>query len=219
MRGSHADGDFEVRARAVVVAAASGAAAALLGGTAPADRVLTTVWHLSDAPLGLGRRARYLHVSGDGSHRRPHGLVNTVVVSRSAPGYLPPALAGRADLVATTVLGTLDDEPGTRPSEVLARVRAEAGHVLGVAPARLGRELAVHEVRDALPRRPLPLQVRRPVDLGEGRVVVGDSRDTPSIQGALVSGRRGARAVLDHLGLRPAGAASSPVVQEDARAR
>ena len=39
--------------------------------------------------------------------------------------------------------------------------------MLGVAPARLGAEIAVHEVRDALPRRPLPLDVRRPVDLAE----------------------------------------------------
>lgn len=217
---------FQVTARTVVLAGAAGATASLLGRTALPDRVLTTVWHLSDGPLGLGRRSRYLHVSGDGSHRRPHGLVNTVVLSRSAPSYLPSALSGRAELVGTTVLGTLDDEPGASPAEVLARVRAEAAHVLGVGPSVLGAEIAVHEVRDALPRRALPLQTRRPVDLGGGRFVVGDSRDTPSIQGALVSGRRGAEAVLDHLGLRPPAATapspappSAPAVPEDARAR
>ena len=63
---------------------------------------------------------------------------------------------------------------------------------------------------DALPRRSLPLRTRRPVDLGDGRFVVGDHRDTPSIQGALVSGRRGATAVLAHLGLGPAAPSGGP---------
>jgi tRNA pseudouridine-54 N-methylase len=38
------------------------------------------------------------------------------------------------------------------------------------------------------------------VDLGNGLFVAGDHRDTPSQQGALVSGRRAAEAVLRHLG-------------------
>lgn len=207
--GSHADGPFQVRARTLVLAGAAPATGELLGRPTPPDRVLTTVWHVSEEPLGTGRRGRYLHVSGDGSHRRRHGLVNTVVVSRSAPGYLPPRLGGRADLVATTVLGTLGERAGERPVEVLASVRDQAARVLGTSPRLLGHEVAVHEVVDALPRRDLPLRTRRPVDLGDGLVVVGDHRDTPSIQGALVSGRRGAGAVLAHLGLRPAGSAGT----------
>lgn len=47
-----------------------------------------------------------------------------------------------------------------------------------------------------------PLQLRRPVDLGDGLFVCGDHRDTPSIQGAMASGARAARAVLRRL--RPA---------------
>ncbi len=221
VHGRHPDGGFQVLAGTVVMAGAAGATAALLERPVAPDRVLSTVWHLSEEPLGLGGRARYLHVSGDGSHRRRHGLVNTVVVSRSAPGYLPPELSGRADLVATTVLGCLGDEPGATPADVLARLRVAAGHVLGVAPGLLGREIAVHQVRDALPRRSLPLQTRRPVDLADGRFVVGDHRDTPSIQGALVSGRRGAHAVLAHLGLGPphARSAAPATPSEDARAR
>jgi predicted NAD/FAD-dependent oxidoreductase len=38
------------------------------------------------------------------------------------------------------------------------------------------------------------------VALGEGLFVCGDHRDTASIQGAMFSGERTARAVLDHLG-------------------
>jgi hypothetical protein len=52
-------------------------------------------------------------------------------------------------------------------------------------------------VPGALPAAPPPLgDLRRPVELGDGLFVAGDSRDTPSIQGAMVSGRRAAAAVL-----------------------
>jgi hypothetical protein len=48
---------------------------------------------------------------------------------------------------------------------------------------------------------PVPLDMQRPVRLGTGTYVAGDHRDTSSIQGALVSGRRAADAVLEDLGL------------------
>jgi predicted NAD/FAD-dependent oxidoreductase len=47
----------------------------------------------------------------------------------------------------------------------------------------------------------VPLEIRRPVDLGGGLFVAGDHRDTASIQGAMVSGRRTAQAVLNRLGV------------------
>jgi len=203
VHGTHPDGDFQVVARTVVLAGEARAAAALLDRPATSDRALTTVWHLSTEPLGVAHRGHYLHVDGDRSHLRPHGLVNTVVVNRSAPDYLPASMHGSRDLVATTVLGTLGQE---RP-EALASIRTQAARVLGVPAGQLGDEVAVHEIPRALPRTTPPLDVRRSVDLTDGRFVVGDHRDTPSIQGALVSGRRGARAVLEHLGLKPWSAA------------
>ena len=57
--------------------------------------------------------------------------------------------------------------------------------------------LRVDEVRGALPAFPAGRPLRSPVALGEGLFVAGDHRDTPSQQGALVSGRRAAQAVLD----------------------
>ena len=48
---------------------------------------------------------------------------------------------------------------------------------------------------------PTPDRLRRDTALGDGLFVTGDHRDTPSIQGALVSGRRAARAVLTELGV------------------
>jgi predicted NAD/FAD-dependent oxidoreductase len=41
--------------------------------------------------------------------------------------------------------------------------------------------------------------LRRPVRVAPGRYVCGDHRDTPSVQGALVSGQRAAAAVLADL--------------------
>ncbi len=60
-----------------------------------------------------------------------------------------------------------------------------------------------HAIAAALPAQPPPLVVRRPVALANGLFVAGDHRDTASIQGALVSGRRAATAVLAELGVRP----------------
>jgi hypothetical protein len=191
--------EHQVRAGCVVLAAEAAGTAALLQRPTPPERALTTVWHLTPEPLDVGRRGPYLHVDGGGAHRRPLGLVNTVLLSRSAPTYLPEHLRGRSDLVGTTVLGVLGEDRAA----ALSHVRSEAARVLGVPGAALGDVLAVHEIPHALPRADPPLPVRRPVDLLDGRFVVGDSRDTPSIQGALVSGRRGAAAVLQHVGLTP----------------
>jgi predicted NAD/FAD-dependent oxidoreductase len=54
-------------------------------------------------------------------------------------------------------------------------------------------------VPEALPDHPGGSPLRRPVRLAPGLLVAGDWRDTPSSQGALLSGRRAADAIL----LRP----------------
>ena len=56
------------------------------------------------------------------------------------------------------------------------------------------------DIPDALPSQPPPLRVTSPARCGDGLYVAGDHRDTASIQGALVSGERAARAVLADLG-------------------
>ena len=50
---------------------------------------------------------------------------------------------------------------------------------------------------------PPPHDVRRPVRLLSGLYVCGDHRDTSTVQGALFSGRRAARAVLQDFGATP----------------
>ncbi|RBY79460.1 amine oxidase [Blastococcus sp. TF02-09] len=177
--------DGSIAADAVVVATDPDTAAGLLPSvTASAPRQVTTHLHVlpaspwDDALLVLGR---------------PGGqLVNSVVLTDAQPRYSPD---GRA-LVASSTLA---------PSRE-ADVREEVARAHGVATGDLAHLTSV-TVPAAQPAALPPLELRRPVDLGDGVFVCGDHRDTPSIQGALASGARTARAVLRHL--RPGSAASA----------
>nr|BFE81735.1 hypothetical protein GCM10020093_043360 [Planobispora longispora] len=113
-------------------------------------------------------------------------ITDTLVLTDAAPGYSPD---GRA-LIATSVLGVASDtdEP---------RVRARLEEIYGTTAS--WEHIATYPIESALPAMPPPMPLRRPVRLAPGRYVCGDHRDTGSIQGALVSGRRAARAVLKEL--------------------
>lgn len=175
----------QLRARAVVVAADPVTGAALTGLAPPPMRGLVTTWWAAE---GLPRQTA---VVVDGRRRGP--LVNAAVVSAAAPSYAP---AGAQLVQATYVLAPGPRDPAAVPDALV--VRRQAGEMLGADP-RGWRELARHEIGGALPAAPPPLAVRQPVDLGDGRYVCGDHRDTPSLQGAVVSGRRTARAVARRL--------------------
>ena len=170
--------DGELAASAVVVATDPGAAGTLTGLDVPRMKALTTFWYAAAEPPST---RPLLHLDAD--HRGP--LVNTAVMTNAAPTYAP---AGRA-LVQVTVLGA----DGSLATERAART--QAGLVYGADTS--GWELVTtHVVAAALPAQPPPLDVRADVALGDGLFVAGDHRDTASIQGALVSGRRAADAVL-----------------------
>jgi phytoene dehydrogenase-like protein len=165
---------------AVIVATEAPAAARLLHREFSAMRALTTFYHVAgespaDRPL--------LHL--DAERRGP--VLNTAVLTDVAPDYAP----GRV-LIASTVLGA-DDSAATE-----REVRRHAGLIYG-RDSSGWQHLASYPIRDALPDTPGGSPLRRPVRLGDRRYVAGDHRDTPSIQGALVSGHRAAAAVLDDL--------------------
>ncbi len=167
-----------VRAAAVVVATDPSTAERLTDVASPPLRGLTTFYHRAAEPPSS--RA-LLHVDAD--RRGP--VVNTAVVSNAAPSY-----ARDGALVATTVLGARPDlEPAAR---------AHAALIYGV-DASGWDHLVTYAITAALPALLPATPLRRPVDLGDGRFVAGDHRDTSSLQGALVSGRRAADAVLARL--------------------
>ncbi len=173
-----------ISARAVVVATDVADAAAL--GTVPEAAPmggLSTWWFSTPTPMP---QDRLLVVDGD---RGP--VVNTAVVSAAAPSYAP---AGRHLVQLTTLTGAgLSD----------AAARAEAAR-LWRTDAGEWDPLVRHDVTRALPKAAPPLDLDRSADLGDGVFVCGDHRDTPSIQGALASGQRAARAVTRALGARSA---------------
>ncbi len=170
-----------LRARAVVVASDPTTAARLTGTEPPLMRGLTTLYHRADtSPSTLAM----LHLDGD--RRGP--IVNTAVVSDVAPTY-----AASGALIASTVLGARDDR------ETRKIVEHQLTQIYGV-DASTWELVSTAVIPEALPAMLPPLSLRRPVDLGDGVFVCGDHRDTASIQGALVSGRRAAKAVLTHVG-------------------
>ncbi|MCL3860331.1 NAD(P)/FAD-dependent oxidoreductase [Actinotalea sp. K2] len=168
-------------AAAVVVATDPVTAAALTSLPAPVMRGLTTYWHASTEPPS---RRRLIHLDGDAAGP----AVNTAVMTAVAPTYAP---AGR-HLVASTVLGAGHG----RDTEVDLRRQLARVYGVGTDEWELVR---AHHLPQALPAQPAPLVRRRPVVLDDGLLVAGDHRDTASIQGALVSGRRAADAVLTRL--------------------
>lgn len=183
-----------ITARAAVVATDPRSAERLAGVTAPPMNGVVTDWFATDEPpspdplLVLDARGRR------GGHRAGP-VLNTAVVSNAAPSYAPP---GRHLVQASCLL----DTDGAPPA--LAIVRRQLAEVYEHSTS--GWEpLARHVIPEALPAQPPPLQVRSPVVTGPGVFVCGDHRDTASLQGALVSGRRAARRVCESLGVAPPG--------------
>ncbi len=176
------DGE-QIQARVVIIATDGSTAATLAHGApdvpAPGWHPVTTFYYrLPASPLG----APVLVIDGDGEL-----LLNATVLSDVAAGYAPPGTS----LVAASVPGRAD--PALEPE-----VRARLARMYDTATADW-ELLETYAIPRALPVLPAGQPLARPVRLGPGRYVCGDHRDTPSIQGALVSGRRAARAVLADL--------------------
>jgi len=163
----------------VVLAADPVTAAGLLDTPPPAMHGVVTHYHLADEPPVTDAA-----IVLDGEHSGP--VVNTVVLTNAAPSYAP----GRV-LVSSSVVSGEASEPA---------VRAHLARLYGVDTARWDH-VARYDVPAALPSMDPPMgRFRAPVRLSERLFLAGDWRDSASLQGALVSGRRAADAVLKELG-------------------
>lgn len=190
-----------VRGARVVVATEGPVAARLLGDRGvvdPGSRSVSCLWF--DAPASpVAARHRRLIVL-DGARSGP--ALNVAVMSDVAPGYADGA-PGRSLIAAACPAGTgavaglehdqLDD------ASLESRVRTQLRLWWGpqVDEWRLLRR---HHVVHGQPDHQPPFSPRRRQALGDGLFVCGDHRDTPSIQGALFSGRRCGLSVLADLG-------------------
>ncbi len=176
----HAEG-VRVRARHVVVATEAVAAAWLTTETAPQTQGVVTDWWATDQPVPGPPMLRV-----DARRHPPGPVLNAAVVSAAAPTYAPP---GQHLIAASAVV----DRDSTVPPE--NAMRQHAADLLQ-SDHRRWTPLIRHVIPNALPAQHAPLAVRRRIRTAAGIWLCGDHRDTASIQGALVSGRRTAEAIL-----------------------
>ena len=156
---------------------------------APRPRGVTTVYHVAEPFASASGR---LLLAGDGGP-----VANSIAISEAAPEYAP---RGRVLVSSSLVHG-----PDGHADPDGVDVRRLLGRLHGTDASRW-EHLATYDLPQALPAMLPPHPMRRPVRASrpmgaDGTVyVAGDHRDTSSIQGALVSGHRVARAVLADLG-------------------
>ncbi|MGH3935319.1 MAG: NAD(P)/FAD-dependent oxidoreductase, partial [Pseudonocardiaceae bacterium] len=175
-----------LRSRATVVATDPQTAARLLPGLVTRRmQAVTCVYHVAPEPLST-EPALILSAADSGP------AVASVVVSQAAPSYSPD----RRALVCTTVVGQPPGDPDTLEKEIRWQLRT-----LYDTDAGDWDHLSTYRIPSALPAMTPPHHIRRPVRIAHGLYVCGDHRATSSLQGAMVSGRRAARAVIEDIGM------------------
>ena len=158
--------------RELVLAADASTTARLLGtGGGPAWLGTTTLYYRADrSPVG----EPILVLNGEGHEDGP--VNHLAVLSDAQPTYAPEGSA----LISVSVLGV----PPVGDEELDEAVRAQLarwyGDVVGT-----WRRLRVDRIERALPRASRPVEPRD----SKGALVCGDHVASPSIQGALESGR------------------------------
>ena len=179
-----------LRAGAVVVATDGRQASRLLTGriSEPGSNAVACLYFACDqSPIDEA----VLVLNGDGASAGP--VNNLCVPSLLSAAYAPP---GR-HLVSASVIAA-------RPTGVERATWARELDVAGRAQLRgwFGSQvdawttLPMSEIAHAQPAQRSIEPAERPVDLGDGLFVCGDHRDQASINGALVSGRRAAAALV-----------------------
>ncbi|MFI9049640.1 FAD-dependent oxidoreductase [Streptomyces sp. NPDC053427] len=179
--------------RAVLVATGAHDAAELLPGLrVPAFHPVTVLHHTTGTAPGPRNgmapsrdTALILPTDGPVAHTYAAGAIDP---SRTPPGH---------SLITTTVLGAA----ASLPLSVLDKtVRPQLEKLYGAATDDW-QLLTGHHDPYAVPAMPAPYDPQRPVRVLSGLYVCGDHRDTGTLQGALHSGRRAARALLRDFGL------------------
>jgi phytoene dehydrogenase-like protein len=180
-------GGDEIEAAAVVLATDAPVLARLVGDPPPPPaRGVTCLYFAAPEPPW---EDPILMLNGEA--RGP--VNNLAVLSQAAPRYAP---SGQS-LISATVLGI----PRAADASLEAEVRDQLRDWFGTQVDRW-RWLRTYRIAYALPdqRPPALSPVRKPARRDDGLFVCGDHRNTASLQGAMVSGRRAAQAVIEQLG-------------------
>lgn len=181
-----------IQARSVIVATNSRHAQTLIPTLeVPKTNSVTTFYHLADCePHELTQGRSTLVVDGlrfeshTANPARP--LVNTVVLTHAAPSY---ATGGRV-LVSSSMLGMHDNSTSE------SSVRRHLESLYGV-PTIGWTHVATYAIPDALPQMSAPHELAKSSRFGSGLYLAGDYRNVSSINGALMSGRAAAVALLE----------------------
>ena len=149
-----------------------------------------------------GRSATCLYFAADKSpvsepvlilNGENQGVINNLCV----PSVVSPTYsAGNSALISVTVLGNPDQD-----DKVLEEsVREHLSEWFGL-DVRYWQHLRTYRIQHALPQvhPPALTPPQRPIKLETGLYVCGDHRDTPSVHGAMVSGRRTAEVIVKDL--------------------
>ncbi len=183
-----------VGGRAIVVATDAPAAVAILGERAPTEtrdlcaRESITLYF---AALARPTDRNLILLSGQ-QFAETNGVNSVAVLTNVAPSY---SLDGGI-LLSVSMLdveGVLGDD-----AELIEMALSGLRVMFGAELVRGLRHLKTYRIGWSLPDQTPPMmdEAHKPVDLGQGIYLCGDHRDTASINGAILSGRRTAEAIL-----------------------
>jgi phytoene dehydrogenase-like protein len=173
-------------AHAIVVATDAPEAQRLLGNLpTPAFRAVTCLYYAAQRPP-----FEEPLIVLNGENQGP--INNLSVLTNICPAYAPQQQA----LISVTVLGTSEEDE----MDFEATVRKQLVEWFPDDAAKW-RYLRTYKIKQAQPEQtPTALSVlEKPVKVRQGVFVCGDHRDTASIHGALLSGKRAAEAVINDL--------------------
>lgn len=176
------DGE-ELESEAVVIATDGPEAARILDAVEePSSKGTACLYFQAEEPPG-SEHILFLDGAGEGP------VNNLACLSQVSPAYAPEG----QQLISASCIGL----PDLSEKELEVSVRAQMGRWFGPV-AEKWRYLRTYRIAHAQPGQgPGVLEpAERTVSLGKGLFVCGDHRDTASIQGALRSGTRAAKAVL-----------------------
>jgi phytoene dehydrogenase-like protein len=177
-----------ISARSVIVAAEGPAAVSLLNAAGadlavPGSQPVSCVYYaVEESPLE--RPIILLNGTGKGVGKGKGPITNVAVMSKVSAAYAPPG----SHLVSVSAVGPAS-------ASIEADVRAQLVAWFGSDVSKW-KHLRTYHIEHAQPSQPSLTPHERDVQLSTGVFVAGDHRDQASIQGALRSGTRAARAVL-----------------------
>jgi len=174
------DSGETIAARAVVVATDGPTASKLLGLPHVESRKVGCVYFSADTPP-TNEKLVVLDGTGNGP------VLNVAVLSNVAPSYAP----ANKHLIVAALPGVTEGNLETISREQL---RSWWGPQVDA-----WKHLRTYVIDHGGPVQRPPFSPKQRVNLGEGRFVCGDHRDTGSIQGAMYSGRRCGEAVVQSL--------------------